>query len=98
MVKVLEVYADRIDEQKLRVCELCERKDLLSCSLTQAIGLRMTCENEVDQRNRQRRALQALINEKKAELDRHVAQSQSLERIEAEQVVQLEKLNCVQSN
>jgi hypothetical protein len=60
--------------------------------------LRMSCENEVDQRNRQRRALQALINEKKAELDRHVAQSQSLERIEAEQMVQLEKLSCVREN
>ena len=57
----------------------------------------MQCENEVDQRNRQRRAIQALINEKKAELDRYVAQSQSLERIEAEQIVQLEKLNCAQN-
>mmetsp|Transcript_18556 Transcript_18556/g.34661 ORF Transcript_18556/g.34661 Transcript_18556/m.34661 type:complete len:104 (+) Transcript_18556:59-370(+) len=36
-----------------------------------AIGLRMTCENEADQRNRQRRAIQAQINEKRAELDRY---------------------------
>ena len=35
-----------------------------------AIGLRIAAENEVDQRNRQERALQTMINEKKAELDR----------------------------
>jgi hypothetical protein len=40
----------------------------------QAIGLRMTCENEADQRNRQRRAIQAQINEKRAELDRYLQQ------------------------
>lgn len=105
--------------------------------LYQAIGLRMTCENEADQRNRQRRAIQAQINEKRAELDRYVsksltnynilecivlsslnifillrtipsfyvyfffirimAQCQSLERIEAEQNIQLERLNCSQN-
>lgn len=36
-----------------------------------AIGLRMTCENEADQRSRQKRAIQAQINEKRAELDRY---------------------------
>lgn len=36
----------------------------------QAIGLRMARENEGDQRVRQQRALQAIINEKRAELDR----------------------------
>eukprot|EP00602_Paraphysomonas_sp_CaronLab_P008290 CAMPEP_0185021222 /NCGR_PEP_ID=MMETSP1103-20130426/3907_1 /TAXON_ID=36769 /ORGANISM="Paraphysomonas bandaiensis, Strain Caron Lab Isolate" /LENGTH=113 /DNA_ID=CAMNT_0027552619 /DNA_START=99 /DNA_END=440 /DNA_ORIENTATION=+ len=61
-----------------------------------AIGLRMSCENEADQRNRQKRALQALINEKRAELDRYTSQCQSLERIETEQQSQLEKLSCVQ--
>ncbi len=35
-----------------------------------AIGLRMAVENEVDNRHRQERALQAMINEKKSELDR----------------------------
>ena len=31
----------------------------------------MACENEADQRNRKRRTIQAQINEKRAELDRH---------------------------
>jgi hypothetical protein len=43
--------------------------------LYKAIGLRMACENEADQRSRQKRTLQALINEKKAELDRLVSDS-----------------------
>ena len=57
-----------------------------------AIGLRMAAENEAEQRQKQERALRAVINEKKAELDRYVAQYQSLERIEAEQKVLLERL------
>jgi uncharacterized protein YhaN len=35
-----------------------------------AIGLRMARESESEQRTRQQRALQAVINEKRAELDR----------------------------
>ena len=41
-------------------------------AVLQAIGLRMTRENEAEQRTRQQRALQAIINEKRAELDRSV--------------------------
>lgn len=63
-----------------------------------AIGLRMAAENEADQRQRQERALRAVINEKKAELDRYVAQFQSLERIESEQKVLLEKLTSGSEN
>ena len=36
--------------------------------------------------------MRAVINEKRAELDRYVAQHQSLERIESEQKAILEKL------
>jgi len=57
-----------------------------------AIGSRMAAENEESQRQRQQRAMQAIISEKKAELDRYVAQYQSLERVEAEQKVLIEKL------
>jgi uncharacterized protein YecA (UPF0149 family) len=49
-------------------------------------------EREADQRSRQQRAVQALIAEKKAELDRYNKQYQSLERIEAEQKLQLENM------
>lgn len=49
-------------------------------------------EREADQRHRQQRAVQTLITEKKAELDRYNKQYQSLERIEAEQKSQLESM------
>jgi intraflagellar transport protein 20 len=59
----------------------------------QAMGLRMAVENETDQRHRQQKTLQGTINEKRAELDKLTAQLQSLERIEAEQTAQLEKMS-----
>jgi len=37
-----------------------------------AIGLRMATENEADQRVRQQRSLEAMIKEKRGELDRYV--------------------------
>lgn len=52
----------------------------------------MATENEVDQRSKQQKALQAIVNERRAELDRYTAQYQSLERIEAEQRVLLDKM------
>ncbi|RYG70279.1 hypothetical protein EON64_00595 [archaeon] len=52
----------------------------------------MAAENEDEQRHRQERALQTMINEKKAELDRYNVQLQSLERIEAEQKSTIEKI------
>lgn len=58
-----------------------------------AIGLRMETENESEQRSRKQRSLQALIAEKKAELDRYNTQMQSLERIEAEQKALIEKMS-----
>lgn len=60
---------------------------------SRAIGLRMAAENEEEQRYKQERALQTMINEKKAELDRYVAQLQSLERIEAEQRATIERIS-----
>mmetsp|Transcript_2215 Transcript_2215/g.3695 ORF Transcript_2215/g.3695 Transcript_2215/m.3695 type:complete len:128 (-) Transcript_2215:109-492(-) len=57
-----------------------------------AIGLRIAAESEAEQRTRNQRALQTMINEKKAELDRHTLQLQSLERIEAEQKAMLERI------
>eukprot|EP01033_Poteriospumella_lacustris_P012714 gene12714-9092_t len=58
-----------------------------------AIGLRMAVENEVDNRHRQERALQVMINEKKSELDRYKAQLNSLRRVEGEYKATLERLN-----
>jgi intraflagellar transport protein 20 len=58
-----------------------------------AIGLRIASENECEQRLRKMRTFQALIAEKKAELDRYTTQCQSLERIEAEQKSLIEKMS-----
>lgn len=66
--------------------------DRIDAQKLKAMGLRMLAENEAEQRQKQDRALRVVINEKKAELDRYVAQFQSLERIEAEQRVLLERL------
>ena len=55
--------------------------------------MRIATENEAEQRMRKQRAIQALIAEKKAELDRYNTQFQSLERIEAEQKSLIEKMS-----
>ncbi len=74
LVEVLEAHATRIDAQKLRVCRIARpnaiKIKISQFSFVQAIGLRMAVENEVEHRHRQERALQTMINEKKAELDR----------------------------
>ena len=57
-----------------------------------AIGKRIQVEGEAEHRARQQAALQALINEKKAELERLSAQHDSLTRVEAEQKALIEKL------
>lgn len=57
-----------------------------------AIGIRMACESENEIRIRRRKMLQAIATEKRNELDRFDKQYQSLQRMEAEQVVLLEKI------
>lgn len=74
LVDVLDSHAVRIDSQKLRVLAAPRWLHMLAVDwavlFIQAIGLRIAAENETDQRNRQQRALQTMIHEKKAELDR----------------------------
>ena len=57
----------------------------------QAIGLRLAAKNEEEQRKKDKLAIEALIREKRAELDRHSNQLKSLEKIEAEQKVVIER-------
>ena len=54
--------------------------------------MRLAVENESELRYRQQKALQAIIIEKRAELDRYTAQLQSLEKIEADQKSMLERI------
>ena len=57
-----------------------------------AIGQRNRATAEVENRERHQKAMQALINEKMAELDRYSRQYQSLQRVEAEQRALIDKL------
>lgn len=57
-----------------------------------AIGLGNRVDSEREVRKRKQLELQALINEKKAELERLSAQYESLMRVEAEQKALIEKL------
>lgn len=86
------------DKVKSLVTVLEAHADRIESQKIRAIGLRMAADNETDQRNKHQRALQAIISEKRAELDRFVAQYQSLERIEAEQRVLLDKLTSSHTN
>jgi intraflagellar transport protein 20 len=57
----------------------------------------MAVQNETEGRNRQKRTIQTVINEKRAELDRINIQLQSLERIESEQRSMIERFTNSQS-
>jgi intraflagellar transport protein 20 len=57
----------------------------------------MAVQNETEGRNRQKRTIQTVINEKRAELDRINVQLQSLERIESEQRSMIERFTNSQS-
>ena len=57
-----------------------------------AIGLRMSCESEAENRVRQQRTVQAILSEKRNALDRYNGQYLSLQRIESEQRLQLQKM------
>ena len=80
-----EIVADFITvmESKSKVIEAEKLK---------AIGLGNRVDSEKEVRKRKQLELQALINEKKAELERLSAQHDSLTRVEAEQKALIEKL------
>ena len=66
--------------------------DRIDAQKLRAIGMRMACESENEIRSRRRKMLQAMATEKRNELDRFEKQNQSLQRVEAEQIVLLEKI------
>ncbi len=57
-----------------------------------AIGARNRVEGEVEHRRRRKKELAGLLAEKRAELARYTAQLESLQKIEAEQKLLIEKL------
>eukprot|EP00668_Euglena_longa_P045232 GGOE01060872.1.p1 GENE.GGOE01060872.1~~GGOE01060872.1.p1 ORF type:complete len:147 (-),score=57.16 GGOE01060872.1:248-643(-) len=58
-----------------------------------AIGLRNKAEGEGEVRKRKQRELQQAIKEKQTELDRHIAEYNSLQKLEAEQKQLIDKLS-----
>lgn len=61
--------------------------------MIQAIGERNRVESEMTDRLRQKQQLQAIINEKKMELERIHKQYDSLSRVESEQMALIERLS-----
>jgi len=57
-----------------------------------AIGQRNKVDSEVEDRQRQRISLQGQINEKRGELERYDVQLNSLQKVQADQLVMIEKL------
>ena len=80
-----EIVADFIGvmESKSKVIEAEKLK---------AIGLANRVDSEREVRKRKQLELQAMINEKKAELERLNSQHESLQRVEADQKALIEKL------
>lgn len=57
-----------------------------------AVGLRNQVEGETEARKKRKQELQFLINEKIAELERYNYQLESLQKVEAEQKILIDKL------
>ena len=73
--------------------EVMESKSkVIEAEKLRAIGLGNRVDHEKEVRKRKQLELQALINEKRAELERLNTQHESLQRVEAEQKALIEKL------
>lgn len=68
------------------------KSKVIEAEKLRAIGLANRVEHEKEVRKRKEVEMQAMINEKKAELDRLNTQLESLGRVEAEQKALIEKL------
>eukprot|EP00744_Colponema_vietnamica_P010966 GILI01015442.1.p1 GENE.GILI01015442.1~~GILI01015442.1.p1 ORF type:complete len:145 (+),score=21.42 GILI01015442.1:43-435(+) len=80
--EAVTILVDVLDKQS---------KDIESEKL-KAIGQRNRVESEAESRKRKQQELSALINEKKAFLERLTVQLESLSRVESEQRALIEKL------
>ena len=68
------------------------KSKVIEAEKLRAIGLANRVDHEKEVRKRKQLELQAMINEKKAELERLNTQHESLQRVEAEQKALIEKL------
>jgi len=86
--------ATQFDKVSKNIITLLETKaKLIEEEKLKAIGKRIQVERQAELRKRKQRELQALINEKQAELDRYTIEHESLLRLEAEQRALLDKLS-----
>merc|ERR1719443_2252328 len=74
-------------KEKYKATETLEQEKL------RAIGQRNKAEMEADTRRRKEAQMKALIAEKECELERYISQLSSLEKVEQEQMVLIEKLS-----
>jgi len=89
-VEKITLFSDKVNDL-VQVLET--HASRIDSKKLRAIGLRMASENEADNRVRKQRALEAMIKERRGELDRVTLQFQSVERVESEQKAQIEKLS-----
>merc|ERR1719504_286635 len=68
------------------------KSKVIEAEKLRAIGIANRVDHEKEVRKRKQLELQAMINEKKAELERLNSQYESLQRVEAEQKALIEKL------
>jgi len=71
------------------------KSKVIEAEKLRAIGLANRVEHEKEVRKRKQLEVQAMINEKKAELERLNAQHESIVRVEAEQKALIEKVRAI---
>lgn len=96
MQKECEVFLDKTKQFNLIVGDFIDvmegKSKVIEAEKLKAIGLGNRVDHEKEVRKRKQIELQAMINEKKAELERLNSQHESLQRVEADQKALIEKL------
>ena len=91
-----KLFVQQISEFKTKVTDLVATLSKQGARIEKeklkAIGQRNKLDGEVEDMQRQQIALHGAVAEKRAELDRYQLQHQSLEKVEAEQLAMIEKL------
>lgn len=86
--------ATQFDKVAKNIITILETKaKLIEEEKLKAIGKRIQVERQAELRKRKQKELQALVNEKQAELERYTIEHASLLRLEAEQKALLDKLS-----
>mmetsp|Transcript_2627 Transcript_2627/g.5002 ORF Transcript_2627/g.5002 Transcript_2627/m.5002 type:complete len:128 (-) Transcript_2627:57-440(-) len=91
-----KLFVQQISEFKTKVTDLVATLSKQGARIEKeklrAIGQRNKLDGEVEDMQRQQIALHGAVAEKRAELERYQLQHQSLEKVEAEQLAMIEKL------